>query len=41
LIFRSLDQLAAEDGGAGADEGDQVGCVDCSPPGVGGEDGLD
>src|ERR671933_3066261 len=34
----SFDQLAVDEGGAGADQGDQVGCVDRAPAVLGGLD---
>jgi hypothetical protein len=41
LIVGSFDEFAVDEGGAGPDEGDQVGCVDHSPPGLGGLDQLE
>jgi len=37
LIFvgGSFEKLAVDEGGSGADEWDEVGCVDAAPPGLG------
>jgi hypothetical protein len=40
LVVGSFDQEAFLEPGAGADEGDQVGCVDGAPPGLAGLDEL-
>ncbi len=40
LIRGSFDELAVGELGAGADEGDEVGCVDGGPVGLGGFDEL-
>ena len=37
----SFDPFAVGEGDAGTDEGDQVGCVDGAPPGLGGFDELE
>ena len=41
ILDWSFDQLAVDEGGAGADEGDQVGRVDHPPQGLGGFDQLE
>ena len=38
LVSGSFDQLAVDEEGAGADKGDQVGCVDRAPAGLCGLD---
>lgn len=40
-VVGSFDEFAADEGGAGADEGDQVGGVDRAPAGLGGFDELE
>jgi hypothetical protein len=40
VVGLPLYQFAAFESGAGADEGDEVGCADRAPPGLGGFDEL-
>ena len=35
LVVGSFDEFAVDEAGSGTDEGDQVGCVDAAPPGLG------
>ena len=41
LLVGSFDELSGVEDGAGADEGDQVGCVDGAPAHLGGFDELE
>ena len=41
LLVGSFDELAGVEDGAGVDEGDQVGCVDGAPAGLGGLNELE
>jgi hypothetical protein len=41
LVVGSFDEFAVGEGGAGADQGHQVGCVDHPPPGLGRFDELE
>ena len=41
LVVGSFDEFAVLELCAGADEGDEVGCVDCAPSGLGGLDELE
>ncbi len=40
LVVEAFDEFAVEEQGTGADQGDQVGCVDRAPAGLGGFDEL-
>jgi hypothetical protein len=41
LVVGAFDEFAVEEQGTGADQGDQVGCVDRAPAGLGGFDELE